>query len=73
MARGGFSGAPVLLAYNEDMGADGTAALGMVTETLCANNSTVETGYLAVLTVEPLYVCLEQARLLPDSQQLIAE
>ena len=73
MARGGFSGAPVLLAYNEDKGADGTAALGMVTETLCVNNSAIESGYLAVLTVEPLYVCLEQATLLPKIQRLIDE
>ena len=35
------SGAPVLLAYNKDKGADGTAALGMVTETLCVNNSAI--------------------------------
>ena len=67
------SGAPVLLAYNKDKGADGTAALGMVTETLCVNNSAIESGYLAVLTVEPLYVCLEQATLLPKIQRLIDE
>lgn len=73
MARGGFSGAPVLLAYNENKGAEGTAALGMVTETLCANSSAVETGYLAVLTVEPLYDCLEQAKLLPKSQRLLED
>ena len=70
MARGGFSGAPVLFAYNEAEADKSTAALGMVTETLVANGGQPELGYLAVLTVEPIYVCLEQHNMLPKCQSL---
>jgi len=33
IARGGFSGGPALVAYNEDNADGGTAALGLITET----------------------------------------
>lgn len=36
MARGGFSGSPVLVAYNEDNPDSGTAVLGIVTQSLIA-------------------------------------
>lgn len=70
MARGGFSGSPVLLAYNELNVEGGTAALGMVTESLCINDAAPESGYLAVLTVEPLFDCLSQANLTPKAQRI---
>ena len=70
MARGGFSGSPVLLAYNELNIEGGTAALGMVTESLCINDAAPESGYLAVLTVEPLLDCLSQANLTPKAQRI---
>ncbi len=70
MARGGFSGGPALVAYNEQNEDGGTAALGLVTETLISNSQSVELGYMAVLTVEPIYECLEKAGLLPEKQRI---
>jgi hypothetical protein len=72
MARGGFSGAPVLFAYNEADAETSTAALGMVTESLTTDGRVAELGYLSVLTVEPIYVCLEQHGMLPKCQDLEA-
>ncbi|WP_339511912.1 S1 family peptidase [Pseudomonas sp. RL_15y_Pfl2_60] len=68
MARGGYSGGPVMVAYNEDNEKSGTALLGMVTQSLVKDGNSSETGYFAVLTVEPIYDCLEQNSLLPDFQ-----
>lgn len=70
MARGGFSGGPVLVAYNEDNPNGGTALLGVVTQSLVKNGDLTETGYFAVLTVEPIYDCLEQHGILPAIQRL---
>ena len=70
MARGGFSGAPVLVAYNEDNQKGGTAILGMVTASLTANHNAPENGYMAVLTVEPIYTCLEKHGMLPKCQTI---
>lgn len=50
MARGGFSGGPCLTTWD--------FTLGMVTESLVSGDSSVETGFLTVLSVEPLLVCL---------------
>ncbi len=68
MARGGFSGCPVLVAYNEDNLNSGTAVLGIVTQSLVDDQKSTESGYLAVLTVEPIYTCLEQNNMLPIGQ-----
>jgi len=68
MARGGFSGGPVLVAYNEDNAEGGTAVLGIVTQSLTKNDNQPEQGYMAVLTVEPIYNCLEQNNMLPSNQ-----
>jgi len=73
MARGGFSGAPALVAYNELSEEGGTAALGLVTQALTRENEQPETGYMAVLTVEPIYACLEQHNMLPSSQKYTLE
>lgn len=70
MARGGFSGGPALVAYNEDNIKSGTAALGLITESLTSNNQDTELGYTSVLTVEPIYHCLEKNSLLPHFQSL---
>lgn len=70
IARGGFSGGPALVAYNEDNKDSGTAALGLITESLTANGQNAELGYMAVLTVEPIYACLERHSLLPACQSL---
>lgn len=68
MARGGFSGGPVLVAYNEENIEHGTAALGLVTESLIRDGKPPEQGYFAVLTIEPIFECLERNNLLPKQQ-----
>lgn len=68
MARGGFSGGPVLIAYNEEDLENGTAALGLVTESLVRDDKPPEQGYFAVLTIEPIFECLERNNLLPRGQ-----
>lgn len=68
MARGGFSGGPVLVAYNEENLEGGTAALGLVTESLTRDGKPPEQGYFAVLTIEPIFDCLEKNNLLPKHQ-----
>lgn len=72
MARGGFSGGPALIAYKEydDMG---TAVLGVVTESLTSNGQSTEAGYMAVLSVEPIYDCLKSANLLPATVLNVTE
>lgn len=68
MARGGFSGAPVLVAYDEENPDGGTAVLGLITQSLLENDKATEQGYMAVLTIEPIYVCLERNNALPACQ-----
>lgn len=68
IARGGFSGAPVLVGYNEENANGGTAVLGLVTQSLTIDEQRPEQGYLAVLTVEPIYDCLERNNMLPKGQ-----
>lgn len=70
MARGGFSGGPVLVAYNEENKETGTALLGIVTESLVENHGNVESGFMAVTTVEPIYDLLERNHILPEFQAL---
>jgi S1-C subfamily serine protease len=50
MARGGFSGGLALTDFG--------CALGVITESLGLADQPPELGYLSVLTVEPIYVCL---------------
>lgn len=69
-ARGGFSGGPALVAYDEANADGGTAALGVVTQALCKNGEPEQLGYMAVLTVEPVYNMLEQHGILPAEQKL---
>lgn len=69
-ARGGFSGGPALVAYDETNPDGGTAALGVVTQALCKNGEPEQLGYMAVLTVEPIYSMLEQHGILPAEQKL---
>ncbi|MFC9127830.1 trypsin-like peptidase domain-containing protein [Streptomyces sp. NPDC057099] len=59
-ARGGFSGGVAFSEYG--------FALGMVTRSLLAGEGSVESGYMAVLAVEPIYECLAWHRMLPDCQ-----
>jgi len=57
MARGGFSGGPALTDYG--------CSLGVITEALGSDNQPVELGYLAVLSVEPIYNCLAHHEIVP--------
>jgi hypothetical protein len=70
MAKGGFSGAPALVAYDELNSDGGTAVLGLVTQSLTRDQSQPELGYMAILSVEPIYDCLEQHHMLPASQKI---
>lgn len=69
-ARGGFSGGPALVAYDEANAESGTAVLGVVTQALCKNGEPEQLGYMAVLTVEPVYDMLEKHGILPAEQKL---
>lgn len=62
MARGGFSGGLCLVEWD--------FALGVITESLVRDNNPCELGYMAVLTVEPIYACLEHHNILPNEQKL---
>jgi hypothetical protein len=73
MARGGFSGGPVIVAYSEENTISGTALLGVVTESLIENHGIPESGFMAVTTIEPIYELLEQHNLLPEYQKLKLE
>lgn len=70
MARGGFSGGPVLVAYNELNEKSGTALLGLVTDALVRDHGATETGFMAVLSIEPIYECLERNGMLPAAQRM---
>lgn len=59
MARGGFSGGPCLVEWD--------FALGLVTESL-GDGSVAELGFMSVISVEPLYVCLSHHGILPKAQ-----
>lgn len=59
MARGGFSGGLAIADYG--------CALGVITEALGINGQPTELGYLAVLSVEPIYNCLSQHKIVPKA------
>lgn len=60
MPRGGFSGG---VAYSE-----WGFVLGALTQSLIADGKPEEFGYFAVTSVEPIYACLANHKLLPDVQ-----
>ncbi len=61
MARGGFSGGVALSEWG--------VALGVITMSLVKNHLPEESGYLTVLSVEPIYECLAQHGLLTDQHR----
>jgi len=61
MARGGFSGGLAITDYE--------CALGVITESLNANGKPTELGYLAVLSVQPIFVCLGHHRIMPEQMR----
>ena len=61
MPRGGFSGGVAIHESGD--------ALGVITTSLVENNSPEELGYLGVLSIEPIVVCLEENGLMPQVQK----
>jgi hypothetical protein len=61
MARGGFSGGPCLVEWN--------FALGLITNAFTSGDEPVELGYMGVISVEPLLVCLHHNGILPAVQK----
>ena len=59
--RGGFSGGLVLSEYD--------FALGVVTQSLVRDYRQEESGFFAVLSIEPIYQCLSHHKLLPLVQK----
>lgn len=57
MARGGFSGGLAMTDFG--------CALGVITESLGQADKPAELGYLSVLSVEPIYVCLAHHKIMP--------
>ena len=70
MARGGFSGSPVLVAYDEENTITGTAVLGVVTQSLVHDDKPAESGFMTITTIEPIYDMLNHHGLLPKTQEL---
>jgi hypothetical protein len=62
MARGGVSGGLAMTSQE--------LALGVTVESLVSGPHPAELGYLAVLSVEPIYHCLEHHGVLPQVQTL---
>lgn len=57
MARGGFSGGPAI--------SEEGIVLGVVTESLTANDQPTELGYMSALSVEGIYNCISHHRIVP--------
>lgn len=61
IARGGFSGGPCLVEWD--------FALGMITEALVHSDAPPEMGFMSLISVEPLFVCLTHHGILPAVQK----
>lgn len=59
--RGGFSGGLCLIEWD--------FALGVIIESLTYNNKPEESGFMSVITVEPIYECLSHHNILPKIQK----
>jgi hypothetical protein len=58
------------VAYNELNEKSGTALLGIVTDALVRDYGATETGFMTVLSIEPIYECLEKNGMLPAAQKI---
>lgn len=63
--RGGFSGAPMIVAGGED-----SFVLGIVTASLVANHGPAETGFMAAVTVESILQILHENGIYPGDNKL---
>ena len=61
MPRGGFSGGVCLIEWN--------FALGVITEALVTDYKEQELGFMSVISVEPIFVCLSHHNILPKEQK----
>jgi hypothetical protein len=59
--RGGFSGGLALSEYG--------FALGVISSSLTSDEKAAELGFMAVISVEPIYECLALHKLLPECQK----
>src|SRR5258707_11268687 len=59
MARGGFSGGPCLIEWD--------FALGVITDALVRDHGAVESGFMSVISVEPIFQCLAAHHIMPQS------
>jgi Trypsin-like peptidase domain len=60
--RGGFSGGLALSEYD--------FALGLISSSLTNDHKAAELGFMAVISVEPIYECLALHKLLPECQKV---
>jgi hypothetical protein len=60
--RGGFSGGLALSEYD--------FALGLISSSLTKDHKVAELGFMAVISVEPIYECLALHKLLPECQKV---
>jgi hypothetical protein len=58
--RGGFSGGVAISEYG--------FALGLITESLLSDGKPTELGYFATTSIESIYVCLEEHKMVPSNQ-----
>jgi S1-C subfamily serine protease len=59
MSRAGFSGGPAISEFG--------FALGIVTESLGKNGEPTELGYLSIINIEPILVCLGHHKMMPTA------
>ena len=59
MARGGFSGGPCLIEWD--------FALGVITHALIRDHGAVESGFMTVISVEPILQCLAAHHIMPQN------
>jgi len=64
MAREGFSGGLVIL---ED---SNPVVIGLVTEAFCIDHHAPELGFMAVLSVDAIILCLKRHGMIPDAQRV---
>jgi hypothetical protein len=61
MPRGGFSGGMAFSEYG--------FLLGVLTQSLTQGSAPAELGFFAAISVEPIYVCLDEHKILPAAQE----
>lgn len=65
MPRGGFSGGLCVVSMGS---VEDSFALGVIVESLTTDNRDTESGFMSVLSIEPIFVCLQYHKIIPESQ-----